>query len=132
MLVKRWPPATATGIRRPPVVPSPTAPTSLSPQHHASPVLVRPQLCPPSKYPPTVTCCRLTPCTLSGRKLSRFVPSPNAPFRFPPQQNAVPSAVAPQVWLPCPAARVTNSTCPETGSGTACTTKSRAPLPSCP
>ena len=105
------PPLTATGALRSTVVPSPSWPDPLAPQHHALPV---PTSTPQVWLPPAVSVAHVRPpltatsVVLPYGQLWAVVPSPSWPFPFPPQHHALPvPASTPQVWA-YPAARDAN------------------------
>ena len=103
---KERPPATATGLRRSWVVPSPSWPSVFRPQQNARRSVVMPQ----EWSPPALTWRkRSPPRTAKGRMLQgqplqssgpEFVPLPSAPYSLSPQQQARSSGVTAQEWPP--------------------------------
>src|SRR5262247_3635237 len=92
---KRVAPATRCGVALPWVVPLPSWPLSLSPQHQATPSVRSPQVC---RAPATIDWNACPPVTATGVDELAVRPLPSWPFRFAPQHIAAPSASA-QVWL---------------------------------
>jgi hypothetical protein len=83
------------GTRRSSVVPSPTAPLSLRPQHHKVPGARSPQAF--VWLPALIAIQSLKMPTGVGVCRSSFVPSPTPPKKFAPQHYAVPGARKPQL-----------------------------------
>src|SRR5271154_1954716 len=77
-----------------PVVPSPSWPFPLKPQHSAAPVLFSAQVCWVSAPVPAEALIAVTPLprplTATAVDLSVVVPSPTAPVVFSPQHSAAP------------------------------------------
>src|SRR5689334_14133513 len=97
------------------VVPSPSCPYSLYPQHLTPPLVVRAQVCSPPLAIATTPLVK--PLTLTGVVWSVVVPSPSWPYLFHPQHLTPPSRVTTQVWA-YPAARAVTplvSPCTSTG-----------------
>src|SRR3990172_4443044 len=81
-------PETSTGTLRSVVVPSPSHPYMLLPQHLTPPALVSAQV----ELQPTVIAVTplVGPTTSTGRLLSAFEPSPSLPYRLSPQHLTPP------------------------------------------
>jgi hypothetical protein len=80
------------------VVPSPTWPQLLRPQHQACPLPSSAQLC----TDPVLTWLKVTPTgcdTATGVKLGLRLPIPSCPLLLAPQQYSCPLPSSPQVWL---------------------------------
>jgi hypothetical protein len=88
-------PRTGAAVPRVAVLPSPSWPASLLPQHTSPPSVSRAQLC---SSPVTITAAVVTPTTRTGWRLSLIEPSPSWPALLRPQHDAAPSAIA-QLWL---------------------------------
>src|SRR5215210_6144624 len=100
-------PCTAEGWRRSDVVPSPSCPAELSPQHIALRLSTRPQV----KFHPTSRLRkRRPPITGAGDDRSDDPPSPSCPCASEPQHHAAPSVSTAQVCA-APAATERNA-CP--------------------
>jgi hypothetical protein len=82
-----------TGTRRFVLVPSPTVPDSLPPQHHSVPSAFDPQVVPL----PVLTRTHSPPATCTGESLDAVVPSPRRPSQLAPQHHSVPSLRTAQV-----------------------------------
>src|SRR5205085_2271358 len=93
-------PGTSIGERRRVVVPSPSCPYVLSPQHLAPPPGVTAQVWP---SPGAITLA-VRPGTSTGVRRWVVVPSPSWPLVLLPQHFTPPPALIAQVWLPPPAA----------------------------
>jgi hypothetical protein len=87
-------PTTCTGTADVVVVPSPSCPKSLSPQHRIVPLLNTAHVWAP---PPLTAVTPVMP--LTGREVDDWmkVPSPSCPWPFRPQQRSVPFASSAQV-----------------------------------
>src|SRR5215204_489876 len=100
-------PCTADGWRRSDVVPSPSCPAELSPQHIALRLSTSPQV----KFHPTSKLRkRCPPITGTGDDRSVTPPSPSWPCASEPQHHAAPSVSTPQVCA-APAA-IERNACP--------------------
>src|SRR5262245_55934360 len=88
---------TCTGDGAVVVVPSPTAPALLPPQHQSVPSVLRAHVCPG----PADTSATLAPSavTWTGDTLFTVVPSPSCPAPLLPQHQRVPSVLRAHVWL---------------------------------
>src|SRR3989337_2110359 len=87
-------PKTSTGTLRSLVVPSPSPPKGLSPQHLTPPALVSAQV---ELQPTAIAVTPLVrPTTSTGRLLSAFEPSPSWPSRLSPQHLTPPRSVSAQ------------------------------------
>ena len=121
------PPLTARGTLLPRVLPSPSWPAPLSPQHHAAPSPVRPHVC----RAPAVSITKLwLPATGAGAGGPAVRPFPSCPLAFNPQQTALPPEESPQVWSP-PATRAAKPLAPLTITGAFVEVPAPA-SPSCP
>ena len=80
-----WPVATARGLGRSTMVPSPRRPSSFSPQQYALPAEVSPQTW---KFFPLIRVNLWPPPTFTGnsRRPTARLPMPNCPLRLEPQQ----------------------------------------------
>src|SRR5207237_1185347 len=91
-------PETSTGVWRSVVVPSPSWPQSLLPQHLTPPALVRAQVWSP---PAAIAATPLaSPETSTGVWRLVVVPSPSSPYSLSPQHLTRPALVIAQVWPP--------------------------------
>jgi hypothetical protein len=80
------------------VVPSPTAPVELAPQHHSVPSLFRAHVCAqPATIPVLFVPAALT-STGDGFGAGAVVPSPSWPESLRPQHHSVPSPLRAQVY----------------------------------
>src|SRR3990170_79419 len=89
-------PKTSTGTLRSLVVPSPSPPKGLSPQHLTPPALVSAQV----ELQPTMIAVTplVRPATSTGAVLSALLPSPSSPDELAPQHFTPPPLVSAQVW----------------------------------
>src|SRR5688500_16846868 len=108
------------------VVPLPSCPCLLSPQHSTAPSVRRPQLKP---FPAAMVLNRWPPATAVGAARSLPSGSPSSPYRLLPQQYAVPSVPTPHVCVQ-PAATLRNVPRPATRTASARSDFVRSP--SCP
>ena len=120
-------PVTSTGVRRCVVVPSPSCPLVLRPQHLTPPAVVSAQVC----ERPAVTAAMplVRPVTTTGASRCETVPSPSCPFRFSPQHFTAPPATA-HVCLSPAATLVAPLVRPETSTGVSLCVC--VPSPTCP
>ena len=89
---------TSTGVELSVVVPFPSCPKLLSPQHLTAPPLVSAQLwTPPAAIAVTPLC---SPETSTGVELSVVVPFPSCPKALKPQHLTAPPLVSAQLWTP--------------------------------
>src|SRR5687768_8405277 len=91
-------PATRRGMLDPEIVPSPSWPSVLAPQHHATPLVASAHECDPA----AIALNAWPPVTGTGRTRLEKVPSPRLPRELFPQQNAAPAPFNPQL-CPLPA-----------------------------
>ena len=109
-------PVTATGTLLSVVVPSPSWPYSLKPQHWTPPSVVSAQVW---YAPAAIASTSLeAPVTATGTLLSVVVPSPSWPFSLKPQHWTPPPVVSAQVWNPPAAMAATPLARPLTATGT--------------
>src|SRR5450830_575015 len=95
----------ATGVRRVVVVPSPSCPLVLEPQHFTPPPLVSAQVW---LVPAATAVTPLDrPLTATGARRCVVVPSPSCPKLLLPQHHTPPPLVSAQVWEPPAATAVT-------------------------
>src|SRR5262249_42867022 len=105
-------PTTATGIERSVLVPSPSWPYELSPQHLTAPAVVSAQLW---RSPVATAATPLpSPTTATGIKWSVLVPAPSSPDSLSPQHLTAPALVSAQVWMSPAASAATPLESPET------------------
>jgi len=78
------------------IVPSPTSPPELLPQHHALPSLASPQVC---VMPTAIEVHFNVVITGVGRSAAAFPPVPSSPAMFEPKHEAVPSPVSVHTWV---------------------------------
>src|SRR3989304_8907950 len=90
-------PLTSTGVRRSAVVPSPSWPKVLNPQHLTPPALVTAQVCADPDPPSTAATLLASPATNAGVPRLRVVPSPSCPLKLYPQHSTPPLPVSKQV-----------------------------------
>src|SRR6185312_7082045 len=109
-------PTTSTGACRVVVVPSPSSPWLLSPQHLTAPAAVTTHTC----IPPTEmeTAPRERPTTSTGRALSTVDPSPSWPARLSPQHLTAPALVTAHVLKKPADTPTTSEDKPTTSTGT--------------
>jgi len=112
------PPANTTGALRFDVVPSPSCPNELTPEHKTNaPVVIEPVARPQVNWLPSVSDCHVSPpLTATGEARFTLVPSPSCPLVFRPQQYATPPDVSPQLWS-VPTRTEANTTPPATATG---------------
>ena len=109
------PRTTRTGSPLDSVVPSPSWPESLAPQHHTSPTLVSAHVCVPP-VDTEVTGASM-PTTASGLVFAQLtIPNPNCPEPFDPQHATFPSAPTRHAWSP-PTSIVTGTRTTGPGEG---------------
>src|SRR5438105_468284 len=106
-------PVTTTGVDALVVVPLPSWPYPLNPQHRAVPFATNAH---EWKPPALIAVVVVKPCTATGVDALIVVPLPNCPEPLAPQHLAVPSASNAQEWLP-PAAIATALVRPVTTAG---------------
>src|SRR5450631_1759606 len=122
-----------TGAGRAVVLPSPSWPTLLYPQHSTLPPETRAQ----AWAPPTVIAVAVViPETITGVVMHRHpvvivVPLPSWPSLSDPQHITVPPESRPQTW-PIPAATIVVPEMPETATGLELFTVVLEPFPSSP
>src|SRR5687768_17451006 len=89
-------PETSTGVVLGVLVPLPSCPKKLLPQHLTAPVPLSAQL----KEDPaaTATYPLASPTTSTAEPFPTVVPSPNCPLAFAPQHFTPPTAVTAQEW----------------------------------
>ena len=109
-------PLTSTGTLLSVVVPFPSWPKTLSPQHLTAPALVSAQVW---TLPAAIALTPLaSPLTSTGTLLSVFVPFPSWPKPLKPQHLTPPALVSAQVWTPPAAIALTPLASPLTSTGT--------------
>ena len=113
-------PTTSTGTVRSMVLPSPSSPNRLKPQHLTSPAVVSAQVW----RPPTAMAATplVSPVTSTGLLRCVVVPSPTSPVLFQPQHLAPPVVVRAQVWWPPETTAATPPVSPATSVGVVQTT----------
>ena len=105
---------TLVGVFRFAVLPLPSSPEPLLPQHFAPPAVVTAQVW---LYPAEIDPTLLSPDTLTGCLRDLVVPSPSSPVALLPQHFTLPLFSSAQVWS-CPPRRLRRGPeSPDTGTG---------------
>src|SRR6188768_1416095 len=121
-------PETPTAASRRRVVPSPTWPNSLPPQHSTAPSVRSAQLW---RWPrASAVAPPERPCTSTGVSRRCVVPSPSWPYWLSPQHLTPPPRRTAQLWLSPPATAMTPLARPDTAPGLHRSWV--VPSPSCP
>src|SRR4051794_16880782 len=89
-------PETSVGTSRSVVVPSPSWPARLPPQHFTPPPLVSAHVCPVAAASATTPDGRAG--TATGVRRAVVVPSPSCPLPLPPQHLTPPTLESAQMW----------------------------------
>src|SRR5262245_56897232 len=121
------PPPTATGLALLVVLPLPSCPWKLFPQHATVPFAMSAQVWEP---PAAMATGLNAPLTVTGVELGSVVPSPSCPLPFAPQQRIVPLARRAQECPSPPAETAETFESPSTSTGLLWS--NWVPSPSCP